>query len=258
MEPVFQYAPAPKEVDSFIKYFWKLDGMASETSPYNHSIIPDATIQLLYISKGNFSKNGKLLHARKLIQTATSLSTGTYSTNTDYEVYGVCVYPHSIPVLFNSGNLNLLQHMQGIFELEHSWQALVNRLSSYLTQSVLRIEVPYFVPMILELYHSNKTVNHLSDEYGVSPRQVQRLVKKYTGVTPGTIIRLNRIQKTLDSENESLATKALEAGFYDQSHFNNDFKTITGITPNHYFVQKHTPISWRMYGREVAFFQEVE
>jgi len=40
--------------------------------------------------------------------------------------------------------------------------------------------------------------------------------------------------KYLLSNEENIASIALESGFYDQSHFNKNFKKHMDITPNHF------------------------
>lgn len=46
-------------------------------------------------------------------------------------------------------------------------------------------------------------------------------------------IRIERAAKMLD-EGLSIATVALELGYYDQSHFTRMFKKVTGLTPGAY------------------------
>ena len=67
-----------------------------------------------------------------------------------------------------------------------------------------------------------------------SPRQCQRLFIKHYGLTPKMVLSILRFQKCL----EMLTAKAASpsdvldaAGYYDQPHFNKDFKRNLGITP---------------------------
>ena len=61
----------------------------------------------------------------------------------------------------------------------------------------------------------------------VSPRQLQRNLKRTTGFSPHDFLKVLRLQQTLKQHNLDRYT--------DQSHFIRSFKKITGYTPTEYF-----------------------
>ena len=64
------------------------------------------------------------------------------------------------------------------------------------------------------------------------------LSKEYTGVSPKMLSSLNRLQTSLkklsSSKSEKLTDVAYELEYFDQAHFNNDFKRFTNLKPTEY------------------------
>ena len=96
---------------------------------------------------------------------------------------------------------------------------------------------------INKIYYDYKTVNlaGIGEEINISTRHFQRNFKKAIGVTPKYFHRLSRFQTTLkhlllDKKRQYLHD-ALDNGFYDQSHFINEFKCFVGEEPLS-FLQK--------------------
>lgn len=78
----------------------------------------------------------------------------------------------------------------------------------------------------------------LSKEINISSRALRTLFQKHVGVSAKELIKIYRFQKVIRSglQNEqSLTSLAYTAGYYDQSHFIHEFKTMVGITPLKYF-----------------------
>lgn len=69
----------------------------------------------------------------------------------------------------------------------------------------------------------------------VSGRQLDRLFAKRIGLSPKQYMRIRKMNFAISlmeaKKQMNLTELALEAGYYDQSHFTNDFKDITGIAP---------------------------
>ena len=70
-------------------------------------------------------------------------------------------------------------------------------------------------------------------------KQFERTFSKYVGVNPkkfASIIRFqNVIQMKRMHKNSNMSQLAFDNGYYDQSHFTHDFKSLTGHTPKSFF-----------------------
>jgi AraC-like DNA-binding protein len=75
----------------------------------------------------------------------------------------------------------------------------------------------------------------LADKVHISQRQLERRFKDRIGISPKHYLRLNRIQKAIQYLNlqnsNDLFSVAYSCGYFDQAHFINDFKKITGLNP---------------------------
>jgi AraC-like DNA-binding protein len=83
----------------------------------------------------------------------------------------------------------------------------------------------------------NISLKKLSNEVFYSERHLTRLFNEYLGMSTKMFARLVRVNQTIRLLNrrQGVITKVLEpAGYYDFSHFNRDFKLVTGITPQAY------------------------
>lgn len=81
-------------------------------------------------------------------------------------------------------------------------------------------------------------VEDLAARFGYSARSLQRLFNDYVGVSPKWVIQRYRLQEAAERLAEgrarSLEALALELGYFDQAHFNRDFKALVGRTPAEY------------------------
>jgi len=90
-------------------------------------------------------------------------------------------------------------------------------------------------------------VASLSRELGVSRQHLTRLFESEVGVGVKTFSRVVRMQSVVArlgrlSSTPNWAELALDAGFCDQSHLVNDFRVLTGLTPEPFFARSISPI----------------
>jgi AraC family transcriptional regulator len=91
---------------------------------------------------------------------------------------------------------------------------------------------------IIDAHHEAATPGTIARELDLDPSYVARMFRAHVGRSLGACIRQARIIKAvrkLSSEPQaSIAQVALDAGFFDQSHFNRVFKQVVGVTPLRY------------------------
>ncbi|MHA7305467.1 helix-turn-helix domain-containing protein [Arthrobacter sp. TMN-49] len=101
---------------------------------------------------------------------------------------------------------------------------------------------------MMDVFASSPEVVRVEDAaqlLAVSPRTLQRLAKKYVGLSPSALIRRRRLQEAADTARVNpgadLAQIAADLGYADQAHLANDFQRFLGFTPSSYRRQVHGP-----------------
>jgi len=92
-----------------------------------------------------------------------------------------------------------------------------------------------------DLVDSDSTVvrvDQAADALGVSVRTLQRLTRRYVGVSPAAMIRRRRLQESAerlrDDPDADIAAIAADLGYADHAHLSTDFRTVLGTTPATY------------------------
>jgi AraC-like DNA-binding protein len=84
------------------------------------------------------------------------------------------------------------------------------------------------------------SIDELAYHSGLSPRQLRRNCHELTGLTPKQLCRALRFRhaatKASSAERGQWSDLALDCGYYDQAHFINEFRELSGLTPGEYYA----------------------
>lgn len=102
-------------------------------------------------------------------------------------------------------------------------------------------KTPRWLERARESIHANfagqVTLGGIAAAVGVHPVYLAGRFRKQYGCTVGEYVRRLRIEaacRELSGADAPLSEIAANTGFYDQSHFTNAFKRLTGLTPSQY------------------------
>lgn len=273
----FEFLAPPADLQPFIKFIWVFEGRASTEKPYYHRTPVDGCTQLIFAFRGGFHRQSEPNHesprlvSALIAQTTTSL---TYRLDEDFGLFGVCLYPFSIPYLtstegpdfidryfapedlFGAPAKNVEQSMTDLDRNEHRLALIQGLFTSLFAR--LPVQEPQVVGILRQLFKASAAdeLDALIHPSSVSTRHLQRQTKRYTGYTPKQLVRILRLQLTLSSNPpQALSDVAAQGDYYDQAHLSNEFRNLSGTTPGDYFKGAKPDIRWRREGREVAFFQ---
>jgi AraC-like DNA-binding protein len=114
--------------------------------------------------------------------------------------------------------------------------ALRHRLS----ESTTTHRTPTIDYVLTQLHRSPGTITiaQLTRDMGIGPRRLSQLFRDHVGVSPKLYCRIQRFQQAVQhmhrGDDIHWAELALTCGYYDQSHFINDFHAFSGLSPTHY------------------------
>ncbi len=95
------------------------------------------------------------------------------------------------------------------------------------------------------------TITSVTEGIGLSPKRFIQTFRDQTGFTPKVFCRIRRFQKALDRmegcRSVDWSAVALDSGYFDQAHFNHDFRAFSGINPSTYLARRtphrnHVPL----------------
>jgi AraC-like DNA-binding protein len=85
-------------------------------------------------------------------------------------------------------------------------------------------------------------IGELANELGSSRQYLVTRFREEVGLPPKTLARILRFQRAirlLECKNEARLTRvAHECGYYDQAHFNRDFREFAGSTPSEFLARR--------------------
>jgi len=214
------------------------------------SVIPDACIDILF-----WKKDGKLF--TKLA--GTFLEKGESEADINSEYFGVRFLPGFNPAenyLSLSEIVNCEWDFDHLIAVDQRDQLLENMffaqtfdekisifMNYYLTPAHIQAEDPHSLKVYLrnEIIKSNGNIKlyDLSKMTGYSERYLNTRVHEDFGMNPKNLIRFIRFQKAIGNLTDTIGytrciNAALDSGYFDQSHFINEFKKFSGTTPTSY------------------------
>lgn len=94
-----------------------------------------------------------------------------------------------------------------------------------------------------QLSGGSVSVSKLTNDAGISQRHLSRKFQQYIGLSPKEYLRVYRFMQSLGYMKKypvlSLTEIAYKSGYYDQAHFNRDYKAYTGYAPGELTHAQH-------------------
>ena len=225
---LYTEAKPPDSLSKLVHSYWELKTESVLNEEFCLHALPDACVNILFNQSDTriagitaLRTTYELLNLGKAfhyvgIQFFPGVWQGNQDETTDSFVG--TPYPGKLPLIEKSNQMDGLDFTDKQTVLSGLVQQLIDRqlVATNKTTSA-----------ILHHIQDIHTVADMAEVARLSPRQLQRVLKRSTGFTPHDLLKVLRLQ-------QSFKQHYLET-YADQSHFIHSFKKITGYTPAQYY-----------------------
>ena len=248
--------PLHRELAPFVKCVWSLDSAGPVRDAPRERILPDSCVELVFHFhdpfRSHFANGESALQPRSFV-------VGQMRRYLEIEPAGRAGF---VAVRFHARGAYLFFHRPlrevaaGVVALEDLWRdrarewteriALAKDMATrvrFIEHALLALlaengRTEPAVDRALHLIEASQgqvRVNELAAEIGVSSRHLRRHFERAVGVSPKEFARIRRFVHALRvltaGHHRSLADVALDCGFFDQAHFNHEFRELAGMSP---------------------------
>lgn len=251
------------DLTAFIECYWMM--YSDDPNPVMEKIIPDGFTELIFNYRDVYkSKISGIWQLQSPNLLAGQLRTYFYLQNTGTTgSIAIKLKPAALTQIFG---LNMEEYLDKIVDLDTFSNTALDELQKKISvlcsidyskrkPAVKQVLDDFFSRMItsatenplqipLRLIFSTNgmvSVSEMATAAGISERQLERLFKRYIGLSPkyyARIIRFNYIFQLIQGNQSTWADIVYQSGYYDQSHFIRNFKAFTGEDPSSYFFEE--------------------
>lgn len=184
-----------------------------------------------------------------------------------FAMFGVYLYPYTIPLLFGVPSAELSNQMPDLITLMGNEGKLLEEKIMLAIDNNERVEI--ITEFLERRLRKNQEQAHavlssiryiiqtkgavkietVADHHFISQRQFERKFREFSGLAPklfSRIVRFHTACQEFGKPDKSLTSIAYDCGYYDQSHFIHDFKEFSGYHPKHYFSGIAEGTEWKI------------
>lgn len=258
----FRTYAAPSSLSEYVRCFWILESDEPATFPFIHRATAECCPELIFYYKGEVNVFKSESNAEKTFTSgfyAQSQAFRKFAIDKAFGMLGVYLYPHALPLLFNIPASNVSDNNVDIVSLfgnegriledkvmcAASHHLRIGFITDFLTEKLTKPATKscYFSAAIRQAITAGtmQSVSEMANACNLSVRQIERDFKSLSGFSPRLFSKLTRFRSLMESlpaKAYSMADLAYEFNYYDQSHFINEFKRFTGLSPTQYIKDR--------------------
>jgi len=242
----------PEQLRDLVQCFWTLESDPDVPTPKDYFLMADSCPEIIFQYNEGFQAYSAQ-SARIRFQHSIS---NKFDVGNKVGFFGVRLYPHAVNQLLNMAAHEVVNHVSDFSALfkqdgadlaDQIYSAAktserIALVSDYLTKRAshqIRMDpIKYFVDKIIG-NSGSVDIAAMQQESGLSVKQFERRFKAIAGFPPKYFARIARFQAVKDSyvlsQFSTMTSLAYSCNYYDQSHFNREFKEFSGVQPLRYF-----------------------
>lgn len=252
------------ELSSYVKFIWYGDGYQPKS--IKERILPAGSSQLIINLKDMRFRHFKGVDTDDMREFDRAVIAGVQTSpifldaRTRISTMGVVFRPGGIQALFSLSAGELSDQVISVSDVtDMDISALRQQLADAPTTNKKFCLLETFLTSILDpdfqpnpsvvfsarkIYNQNgkQPISEITEQVGYSRRRLSELFRETVGTSPKQFSCIQRFQQTLrlirKYPEPDLSRIAHDSGYYDQAHFNRDFKALSGITPTEYIKSK--------------------
>lgn len=248
-----QYFPS-KYLQPYISCYWTMASTIELEKPILHRVIPDGCIDVIFdLSERSWAKAAsvagtmtKPLFAElrgRVRYVAVRFRPGGFLYFLDTPAHHLTDKVIPLETVSGSREHELTERLIEADDIGDRIELLEQHFSSLLMRNN-RDDPTVRIALSDVLRHKgNIGISQLSKGVGNSQRQLRRKFEKWIGVSPKSFCKIIRFQSTLrmlpSRSRCNLLSVALDAGYYDQSHFIHEFNSYYGLNPSDFVANKN-------------------
>ena len=243
----FQYNEMlpPEEISHLLFCFFEFTIEGNSSAPTPHEVFPDGCVSLMYRRNEKLGINLLLLKGLSLETFHTEVFAGDIH-------WGIKLSPAACAKVLRCDPKDI--PTQPLFDnkiLSHLTTNLSSKLSKcdnfqesvaifkevLINLDIAKSEIDKKIIKAIKLieeYNGEAKISEVAEAVNLSTRQLERLFRKSSGLTPKQFSRVCRFRATsinLIETDMNWANRAAEMGFTDQAHLTRELSSLTGRSP---------------------------
>ncbi|MBB6131161.1 AraC family transcriptional regulator [Mucilaginibacter lappiensis] len=247
----YQIFTPPVQLRDLVQCFWTLESVPDLPIPKDYFLMADSCPEIIF----QYNEGFQAYSAQSARIRFQHSITDKFNVGKKVGFFGVRLYPYAVSQMLNIPANELVNHVFDFSDLfrqegkdlaEQVYNAVttperITRVSDYLIKKTSGKQVDpvkYFVDQVIG-HRGDMDITTMQRASGLSVKQFERRFKAITGFPPKYFARISRFQAIKDnyalSQFSTMTSLAYDCNYYDQSHFNREFKEFSGVVPLQYF-----------------------
>ncbi len=252
---IYNESPPPVSLKKYADKVFEFTCKPNKNQSVTFHLIPSCVSSVIFIT---FQKS----KISRLVVSGPNIKSNPIKTNESVHLLGIGFKPLVLPVILNVKPSLLMNKITELGKLTGKEEAaallrvisksrnngnIVKHISNFILRKIpLTINIEADIIKVADSivrFEGNIKLNEIYGKISMSRRNFQRKFLEYSGLTPKEfckIVRFEAVLKKLAVHNYKHLDILWESGFYDQSHYNREFKEFSGLPPSAYKVRQKT------------------